>query len=102
MYNKHIYNAMIQILPVVQSKWKYIDIVISSNLFSSELEELKSCIYRVETANVGTGLLWLWQHLLVLLLEETAFRKCLQIIIGDEIMQSLYDALLPYCWVRYL
>ena len=34
-------------------------------------EELKSCIYRVEIANAGMVVYWLWHHLLVLLLEET-------------------------------
>ena len=49
----------------------YINIVNCSKFFLSELEEMKSCIYRVETTNAAMGLYWLWHHLLVLLLEET-------------------------------
>ena len=35
---------------------KVINIVNSCNFFLSEFEEMKSCIYRVETANAGMGL----------------------------------------------
>ena len=43
----------------------------SCSFFLSEIEEMKSCIYRVETANAGMGLQWVWHHLFILLLEET-------------------------------
>ena len=43
----------------------------SSSSFLSELEEIKSCISRVETANAWMTLYWFRHHLLVLLLEET-------------------------------
>ena len=43
----------------------------SCNFFFSEFEEMKSCIYRVETANAGMGLQWFWHHLFILLLGET-------------------------------
>ena len=43
----------------------------SCNFFFSQFEEMKSCIYRVETANAGMGLQWIWHHLFLLLLEET-------------------------------
>ena len=43
----------------------------SSTFFLSELEEMNRSKFRVETANNGMWLQWLWHHLLVLLLEET-------------------------------
>ena len=43
----------------------------SCNFFLSVFEEMKSCIYRVETANAGMGLKRFWHHLFILLLEET-------------------------------
>ena len=43
----------------------------SSIFFRSELHEIKSGIYRVDSVNVETGLQWLWRHLFVLLSEET-------------------------------
>ena len=57
--------------------------------FWSEIEEMKSCIYCVETANVGINLSKFWHHLLVLLLEETTsrFGETLQNTIGDESLQ---------------
>ena len=42
----------------------------SCNFFLPEFEEMKSCIYRVETANAGMGLQWFWHHLFTLLLEK--------------------------------
>ena len=53
MYNLHIYNREIEKLHVNTYEWKYINIVNSCNFFLSEFEEMKSCIYRVETANAG-------------------------------------------------
>ena len=53
LYNRHIYIEENNILHVVTYKRRYIDIVNSSNFFLSELEEMKSCIYRVETAKAG-------------------------------------------------
>ena len=43
----------------------------SCNFFLLEFEEMKSFIYRVETANAWMGLYWFWHHLFILLLEET-------------------------------
>ena len=56
LYNLYIYIEKNEILNVVTYKWKYINIVNSSKFFLSELEEMKSCIYRVETANAGMRL----------------------------------------------
>ena len=50
-YNLHVYIETNEILQLVIYKWKYIDIVNSSIFFLLEIEEMKSCIYRVETAN---------------------------------------------------
>ena len=69
MYNLHIYKK-IRKLHVITYEWKYINIVNSCNFFLSEFEEMKSCIYRVETANAGMGLQWIWHHLFILPLEE--------------------------------
>ena len=51
MYNMRIYIEKNEILHVVTYKWKYINILNSSIPFLSELEEMKSCIYRIESAN---------------------------------------------------
>ena len=56
LYNLHIYIREIEKLHVINYEWKYINIVNSCNFFWSEFEEMKSCIYRVETANAGMGL----------------------------------------------
>ena len=56
LYSLHIYIEKIAILHVVPSKWKYINIVISSNYFLPELEEMKSSVNPVETANAGMRL----------------------------------------------
>ena len=71
LYRLHIYNEVFQKLDVVTFKRKHIDIVNFSNFLFSELEEMKSCIYRVETAYAGMRLYWLWQQLLTQLPEET-------------------------------
>ena len=41
----------------------------------SKLEEMKSCIYRVETANTWVRLQRIWHHLFILLLEETVLLR---------------------------
>ena len=56
MYNLHIYIREIEKLHVITHEWKDINIVNSCNFFLSEFENMKSCIYRVETANAGRGL----------------------------------------------
>ena len=43
----------------------------SCDFFLWVFEERKSCTYRVETANAGMGLQWIWHHVFILLLEET-------------------------------
>ena len=62
----------IRISHLITCERKYINIVNSCNLFLLEFEEIKSCIYRVETANAGKGLCWFWHHLFLILLEGTA------------------------------
>ena len=52
----YIYIREIEKLHVITYERKYIIIVDSCDFFLSELEEMKSCIYRVETANAGMGL----------------------------------------------
>ena len=47
----------------------------SSNLFWSELDKMKNCIYCVETANGGMKMWWIWYHLFILLLEENGSTK---------------------------
>ena len=73
LYNLHNYNRKIGKIHVITYGRKYINIVNSCNFFLSEFQEMKSCIYRVETANAGMGLQWFWHHLFILLLEETVF-----------------------------
>ena len=55
MYNLHIYIEGIEKIRVITYEWKYINIVNSCKVLS-EFEEMKSCINRVENANVGMGL----------------------------------------------
>ena len=74
----HIY---IQELHVITYKRKYVNIVNSCNFLLSKLEEMKSCIYRVKTANTWVRLQWIWHHLLVVLVAEktvpfTSKRNC--------------------------
>ena len=71
MYNLHIYNRKNGKLHVITYEWRYIKNVNSCDFFLLEFEEMKSCICRVETANAGMGLQWIWHHLFILLLEET-------------------------------
>ena len=56
LYNLHSYIEKKGQLNAVTYKWKYRDIVNSSNLLLPELEEMKSCISRVETANAAMRL----------------------------------------------
>ena len=56
LYNLHICIRETEKLHVFTYEWNYINIVKSCNFFLSEFEEMKSCIYRVETANAGMGL----------------------------------------------
>ena len=56
MYSLHLYIRENAKLHVVTYEWKYINIVNSCNFFLSEFEEMRSCKYRVETANAGMGL----------------------------------------------
>ena len=53
MYNLHVYIEKNEVWYVVIHKQKYFDIVSSSNFFLSELEKIKSCIYRVKTGNAA-------------------------------------------------
>ena len=52
----HIYIKEIEKLHVIIYEWKYINILNSFNFILSEFEEMKSCIYRVETVNTGLGM----------------------------------------------
>ena len=66
--------------------------MISCNLFLSEFQEMVSCINRVQIANAGVVLYWLWHHPLVLLFEETKSSEevCkIQFVTG---LQSLSNA----------
>ena len=76
----------------------------SSNFFLSELEELKSCIYRVETETDGMGFSWRWHHLLVLLFQKTVLlaSERAQNTICDKSLQSLSNDHSEYCRVAYL
>ena len=56
MYILHIYFKEMGKLHVTSHERKYFNIGNSYNFFLSEIEEMKSCIYRVETANAGMGL----------------------------------------------
>ena len=57
LYNLHFYIEKTEIIHVIIYKWKYTNIVNSSNLlFLSELEEMKSSKYRVKNINPGMGL----------------------------------------------
>ena len=75
MYNLHIYVMKTENLHVITYERRYINIVNSCNFFLSEFEEIKSCIYRVETTNAEIGLQWFWYKLFILLLEETALLR---------------------------
>ena len=52
------------------------NIVNCSSFFLLELEELKSCKYRKETANAAMRLYWFSHHLLVLLETSSTKRVC--------------------------
>ena len=57
LQNLHIYLEKKEILHLVFTyKWKYFDIVNSSNFFLSKFEEMQFCIYQVDTANAGMRL----------------------------------------------
>ena len=71
LYNLHVYFEEIEILHVITYKGKYVKFMNSVKFFLSEQGEMKSCIYRVETANAGMRMWKFWHHLLVLLLAET-------------------------------
>ena len=88
----HIWE--IEMLHVIAYEWKYFNIMNSSNFFLSELEEIKSWIYRVETANTGMGLsacgaAW----------GNWVDRESLLNTICDESLQSLFNAH-PAFWVH--
>ena len=95
----------IEVLRVITYERKYINIVKSCSFLLSKFEELKSCIYRVETVNAGMGLYWLWLHLFIMLLEEIVLlygQESLQNTIFDESMQSLTNAHPTCCWVAHV
>ena len=56
LYNLHIHIEEDKFFHIVNFKRKYILIMNSSNFFLAELEEMKSCMYRLEAANAGMGL----------------------------------------------
>ena len=55
MYKLHICFGKNEMLHVANLTWKYIDMVNYSK-FLWDLEEMKNCKYRVETANAGMTL----------------------------------------------
>ena len=73
MYYLHVYIEKNETLHLITYNWNYINVVNSVNCFLSELEEVKSCIYRVESASAGIRLLKFWHHLPVLLVDEIKF-----------------------------
>ena len=109
MYILDIYIKEIGKLQVITYERKYINIVNSYNFFFSEIEEMKSCKYRVETANAGMGLYWFWHHLFILLLEETVLFttktvckvQYLTIVCNHYPMLTMQSSS-AYCWVAYL
>ena len=52
----HTYIRDTEKLHVFTYEWKYLNILNSCKFFLSESEKMRSCIYRVETANAGMGL----------------------------------------------
>ena len=52
----HIYIRQSGKLHVITYEREYINIVSSCNLFLSDFEEMKSCIYRVETPKRWDGI----------------------------------------------
>ena len=56
LYNLHIYVKVTEKFYVITYEWKYINIVNSCIFVLLEFEAMKSCIYRVETANAAMGL----------------------------------------------
>ena len=93
----------IEKLHVTTYEWKYSNILKCCNFFSSEFEEMKSWIYRVETVNAGMGLHWFWHRLFIMLLEQTVLftTKGLQNTKCDESLQYLSNAHPACCWVAY-
>ena len=105
MYNRHIYNREIEKkLHVITYKWKYTNIVNTCNFFLSEFEEMKSCIYRVETANAGMGLVASASSVHNVAWGNRTFydQESLKNTIFDKSLQSLSNAHPAYCSVDYL
>ena len=101
LYNLHVYIEQIEILHVFIYEWKYINVVNFGNFFLSELEEMKSFIYSVETANAecdcrSSGTICLYCCLSKLYF---CLRESLQNTIGDKSLQSLSNAHPAYCCV---
>ena len=56
LYNLHNYTKATKNLHVITYEGKYFNIVNSYNFLLWEIEEMKSCIYRVESSN---AVMWL-------------------------------------------
>ena len=69
-----------------------------------EIEEMESSIYHLETANVGMGISWFWQHLVVVSLEENCTFQVHEIVQknGVEKLQSLSNSHPAFCLQAYL
>ena len=104
-YNLQIYNREIEKLHVNTDEWKYINIINASTFFLLELEEMKSCVYRVETANAEMWLKRFWHHLFPTAAWETCTffdPETLQNTIFDDGLQTLSNAHPAYFWVAFL
>ena len=76
----------------------------STNFFLVEIEEIKSCICRVKTANTGTGLVVLASSGCTAAWGYCTFheRESLQTTIYNESLQSLSNAEPANCWAPFL
>ena len=91
-YNLNIYIKEIETLYVNTYEWKYFSNINSCNFFFSEVKEIKSCMFCVETANAGMGLLWFWLHLFILLFEETL------LLTTKKFCKFVEFAIIIQCW----
>ena len=56
LYEHHIYSEKLEIVHVTSYNWKYTNVMNSASSLLLEREEMKSCIYKLETANSGMSL----------------------------------------------
>ena len=75
MYNLYTYIIKVALLHLLTYRWKYINIVSSSNSFLSEFQKMKGCLNRVKNANNAIRLHWFWHHPIVLLVKKLDFLR---------------------------